>query len=188
VGADSGPPVRGHSLVLLGLTLIVAYLAWQVIPLARRMDAVERSQLEIRDRVLARMDRLEADIIATTPATPPPASPGEARAPRPQSPAAGVAKQSATPSASPTLPQPRVDLYAADRYLSQRFLPEDAAIALLMLEGATPAEIARRLRHSIAFIRAKGIQIEKQLAATPNAPSEILAAIREAVDRARSER
>jgi hypothetical protein len=188
VGADSGPPFRDHSLLLLGLTLVAAYLSWQVIPLARRMDALERSQLEIRDRLLAKMDRLDAQVIAAAPATGQPAaaaSPRETQALRPQSAATGAAEAAATP---PAPSRPRVDLYAAERYLSRRFLPDDAAIAMLMLEGVPPAEIARRLKHSVAFVKAKGIQIEKQLAATPDAPPEILATIREAADRARSER
>jgi hypothetical protein len=191
VAAESGPPFRNHSLVLLGLALATVYLVWQVIPLARRMDAVERSQLEIRDRLLAKMDRLEAEVIAAGPAAEPPpvrAAPRETRAPRAEGPAEGAAGGVAAPSTPAVPPRARVDLYGAERYLSRRLFPDDAAIALLMLEGVPPAEMARRLKHSVAFINAKGIQIEKQLAAKPDAPPEILAGIREAVDHARGGR
>ena len=191
MAAESGPPFRNHSLALLGLALATAYLVWQVIPLARRMDAVERSQLEIRDRLLTKMDRLEAEILAAGPAAEPPpvrAAPREPRMPRAEWPAVSAAAKAAAPTAPAVSPPARVDLYAAERYLSRRLFPDDAAIALLMLEGVPPAEMARRLKHSVAFINAKGIQIEKQLAAKSDTPPEILAAIREAIDRARGGR
>lgn len=187
MAADSGPPFRNHSLVLLGLALAVAYLAWQVVPLARRMDAIERTELEIRDRLLAKIDRLEAEMIIAAPAaeppvgrTPPPAARGAER------PSQGATAEASAPVAPAAAGPARLDLYSAERYLSRRLFPQDAAIALLMLQGVPPAEMARRLKHSVAFVQAKGVQIEKQLAARPDAPPEIVAALREAVARARA--
>jgi hypothetical protein len=190
VAAESRPPFRDHSLALIALAFVVAYLAWQVVPLSRRMDAVERSQLEIRDRLLAKMDRIEAEMIAATPGAVAPARGArEERPSRTETSAASSASapaEAGAPRAASTPARARVDLYAAECYFARSLFPEDATIALLMLQGVPPAEIARRLKHSVAFVKAKGVQIEKQLAAKPDVPPEILAAIGEAVERGRA--
>ncbi|MBI2963594.1 MAG: hypothetical protein HYY35_07550 [Deltaproteobacteria bacterium] len=175
--------------MLLALALLTAYIGWHTMPLAQRLDVLERDRLELRDRLLAEIEKLHGEIdglrvgLAPLP-RPPDRSPSEGSS---RVEGRGDASSSSPTSASPA-PAPqtaRVDLFAAERFLSRRLFPEDTSLALAMLEGLPPAEIARRSRHSLAYVNAKGVQIERQLAAAPDTPPEILAAIRAAVARAR---
>lgn len=189
---DSGRPSSKQPLVLLALAVLIGYVAWRTVPLAQRMDALERDRLELRDRLLAEIEKLHGQIDGLRLSTAPPMRPSarsESERPSRVEGRAAASSPSATPAPPTPAPQSaRVDLFAAQRFLSRRLFPDDASIALAMLEGLPPAEIARRLRHSVAYVTAKGIQIEQQLAAIPDTPAEILAAIRAAVERARNPR
>ncbi|MGH7820310.1 MAG: hypothetical protein ACREQ9_11085, partial [Candidatus Binatia bacterium] len=81
----------------------------------------------------------------------------------------------------------RADTPKNDEFLARHLFPAEAAIAQLLIRDLPAAEIARRLGHSETFVVAKGVQIEKQLAARPETPPEILAAIRRYLARARQE-
>ncbi len=186
---DSGPPSSRQPLVLLALALLTAYVAWQAVPLAARLDAIERDRLELRDRLLAEIEKLHGEIDGLRVGMAPPPHPPVRSESEGASRVEGRASAT-SPAATPTSPAPaaraaRVDLFAAERFLSRRLFPDDVSLALAMLEGVPPAEIARRARHSVGYINAKGIQIERQLAAGPDTPPEILAAIRAAIARTR---
>jgi hypothetical protein len=184
------PVSRGTSLLLIVVLVVAGYAAWQVAPLSRRMDALDRDRLETRDRLLRQIELLRDELgrARLIGSDPPPAA-GAAPAAKSR-PAAGTASPSpaveSTAAASPTA-APRVSRLNAETFLASRLLPEDATIAALLVENVPPQEVARRLRHSLAFVVAKGIQIEKQLARAPDTPPEILSALHAAVERAKAQ-
>jgi len=191
MAADSGS--HGPTILLALVALVTGYVAWQVGPLSRRMDALDRDRLETNDRLQREIETLRDQLdrvrflgtsSPTASARPP------VREPAPQNAAAApaAAVPPAVPAAAPTKVPAQVSITNAETYFNRRLLPEDAAIATLFVESIPVPEIARRLKHSTAFIVAKGIQIEKQLSNAPDAPPEVAAALRAAVERAKAQR
>ena len=190
MAADSGS--RGTSLFLAIVLLGVGYAVWQVAPLSRRMDAIDRDRLETRDRLQRQIETLRdelarARLLAANPglAAPPAPSPKARPTAVPASPTAATEPSTATPE---PVAAPRVGHVDAETFFASRLLPEDSAIATLLVESVPPPEIARRLKHSVAFIVAKGIQIEKRLADARDTPPAILSALHAAVERAKQRR
>lgn len=192
MAADRGS--RATSIVLGAVVLVTGYVAWQVAPLSGRMDQLDRDRLETRDRLQREIETLReelarARLLATAPGAAPAPSSGASA-----SPAAGTresAPAARAPSVVPGEPvappaRPTVGRVNADTFFASRLLPEDATIASLLVDDIPVAEIARRLRHSKVFVVAKGIQIEKQLAAARDTPTDVLAALRAAVERAKA--
>ena len=194
--ADESPSSRVSMWLLVAVVAATGYVGWQVVPLSRRMDAIDRDRLETNDRLQREIEKLRDDFerarmlatsrtdggapsaverepAATRPsATTPAPSPGAAGSAAATAPAAGI----------------RVSPTNAETYFARRLLPEDASIATLLVDGLPVPEIARRLRHSPAYIVAKGIQIEKQLSAAPDVPADVQAALHAAVERAKAQR
>jgi hypothetical protein len=193
MAADSGS--RGPTYLLIAVLAATGYVGWQVAPLSRRMDEIDRDRLETNDRLQREIEKLRDDLerarLVTAAASgaagerPSGAERGSSREPTsgrsPIAPAT-VATTAATPAPV------RVSPTNAETFFNRRLFPEDAAIATLFVDGIPAAEIARRLRHSVAYIVAKGIQIEKELATAPDTPRDVLAALRTAVDRAKAQR
>ena len=188
------PSSRGQWSLLLLAVALAGYAAWQAAPLSRRMDQLDRERLETTDRLQRDIETLRdqltrARLIASAPSAAPSAKPNAAgREPAPPTPTIGAtASAPSSSSASSVSPPPggltRVEM---ETFFDRRLLSEDARIATLLVSSLPPAEIALRLKHSIAFIIAKGIQIEKQLSSAPDTPPEVLAALREAVQRAKA--
>jgi hypothetical protein len=161
------------SWLVLALAIVTGYAAWQILPLEGRIDSLERQNLATRDRMLAEIERLNAEVallqgapVAEEPAIAPAVAP-PAAAPTPVAsappPAAAEAKHS-----------PPVDPVA---YVDAHLLPADAAIARAMLNGMPPQDIARNTQHSPAFVLARGAQLEKMLSAAPGAPPELVRAL-----------
>lgn len=181
---------RGMPLLLISVLLVASYAAWQVAPLSRRVDDLDRDRLETRDRLQRQIETLRdelarARLIGSDPglaAEAPPAARGRSKA--------GIASPTppveSTAAAAPTA-APRASRLNTETFLASRLLAEDAIIASLLVEGVPPQEIARRLRHSRAFIVAKGIQIEKRLAGSPDTPRDVLSALHAAVERAKAQ-
>jgi hypothetical protein len=161
--------------LVVALAVVTGYTAWQILPLSGRIDSLERANLAMRDRMLAEIERLNAEVavlrgapvaeeLAIAPAVAPPAAAPAPVASAPP-PAASEAKQS-----------PPVDPVA---YVNAHLLPGDAAIVRAMLNGMPPSDIARDTQHSPAFVLARGAQIEKMLSAAPGAPRELVRALQD---------
>ena len=159
--------------LVLVLAAITGYVAWQFAPLTARMHAVERDQLATKDDLLAELEKLARQVAAVERKNPPPAAsqavpPSETPAPPPRA-AAPRPSQSASASA------PSAGLEFFDSHL----LPSDATIARMMVGKAPAPGIARATNHSVAFVLARGRQIEEMLATAHDAPPDLLRAIRE---------
>ena len=183
MAADSGS--RGPTILLVLVALATGYVAWQVGPLSRRMDALDRDRLETNDRLQRRIEMLQDQLdrmrfLGTSSPT------GSDRPPAREPTAPSAA--SPPPAAVATKAPAQVSMTNAETFFNRRLLSEDAAIATLFVESIPAPEIARRLKHSITFIIAKGIQIEKQLSNMRDVPPEILAALHAAVERAKAQR
>jgi hypothetical protein len=164
------------SWLVLALAIVTGYAAWQILPLEGRIDSLERQNLATRDRMLAEIERLNAEVailrgmpiaeeLPNAPAT----------APSPVAPAPEAPGASAPPvAASEAKHAPPVDPVA---YVDAHLLPGDAAIVRAMLSGMPPQDIARDTQHSPAFVLARGAQLEKMLSAAPGAPHELVRAL-----------
>ena len=194
--ADESPWCRVSTWMLVAVVATTGYVGWQVIPLSRRMDAIDRDRLEMNDRLQREIEKLRDDFERARMLA---ASQTGAIGPRPaeREPAAirspvTTPTPSAREAGSATAPAPaagiRVSPTNAETYFSRRLLPEDAAIATFLVESIPVPEIARRLRHSTTYIIAKGIQIEKQLSAAPDVPPDVQAALHAAIERAKAQR
>jgi hypothetical protein len=169
------------SWLVLALAIVTGYAAWQILPLEGRIDSLERQNLASRDRMLAQIERLNAEVAilrgapaAEKPASAPATGPSPA-APTPAAPANAAA--SAPPASAPEAKRaPPVDPIA---YADAHLLPGDAAIVRAMLNGMPPPDIARDTQHSPAFVLARGAQIEKMLSAAPGAPRELVRALQD---------
>jgi hypothetical protein len=168
------PPSLGAWLVL-ALAVVTGYTAWQILPLSGRIDALERQNLANRDRMLAEIERLNAEVAILRGA---PASDEPVTAPAAEPPAAAVppAASPPTPAAPEAKLPPPVDPVT---YVDAHLLPADAAIVRAMLNGTPLQDIARDTQHSAAFVLARGAQIEKMLAAAPAAPRELARALQD---------
>ena len=168
------PPSLGSWLVL-ALAVVTGYTAWQILPLSGRIDALERQNLANRDRMLAEIERLNAEV-AILRGTPVAEEPAIAPATEPPGAAAAPAASAPPPAAPETkLPQ-AVDPVA---YVDAHLLPADATIVRAMLNGTPLQDIARDSQHSAAFVHARGAQIEKVLSAAPGAPRELVRALQD---------
>ncbi len=159
--------------LVLVLAAITGYLAWQFAPLTARMNAVERDQLATKDNLLAELDTLARQVAAVERRNPPPAA--SQAAPPSETPAPPPRAATPSPSQSATASPPSAGLEFLDRHL----LPSDATIARMMVGKAATADIARATHHSVAFVLARGRQIEEMLATAHDAPPDLLRAIRE---------
>lgn len=174
MAADDGPRRLSASSSLgswlvLALAIVTGYAAWQIAPLAERIDALERQSLGTRDRTLAEIERLNSQIAALRPA---PIANEQA-----SKPTAATSPAPAPTAAAAPVPKPAaVDPTA---YIDAHLVPGDAAIARAMLSGTTPQDIARSTQHSPAFVLARGAQIEKMLSAAPGAPRELVRALQD---------
>jgi hypothetical protein len=200
--ADDSRSLGGSTWLLVAVLAATGYVGWQVAPLSSRMDGIDRDRLEMNDRLQREIEKLRDDferarILAaagsaadgqrTAAREPAPArSPLAPSAAAPSAAASPAAALAAAPTASAAAT--RVSLTNAETYFVRRLLPEDAAIATLLVESIPVPEIARRLHHSPAYIVAKAIQIEKQMSAAPDAPPDVLAALHGAVERAKAQR
>ncbi len=186
--------------LVLALTIVTGYAAWQIMPLEGRIDALERQNLATRDRMLAEVERLNLELAAlrgapvseepmsapalvpspvaqqaAAPVEPPSAAPAEA-APSAGSPAPAEAASPPSPAPEPKRLTPAVDPTA---FIDAHLLPADAAIARAMVAGTPPQDIARQTQHSQAFVLARGTQIEKMVSAAPGAPRELVRALQD---------
>ena len=166
------------SWLVLALAIVTGYAAWQILPLEGRIDSLERQNLATRDRMLAEIERLNAEvaILRGTPvAEGPPRAP--ATAPSPVAPAPDAPVAAPPPLAAAEARQaPPIDPIA---YLDAHLLPGDAVIVRAMLNGMPPQDIARDTQHSAAFVLARGAQLEKMLSAAPGAPRELVRALQD---------
>jgi hypothetical protein len=72
-----------------------------------------------------------------------------------------------------------LDGRAGLEFFDRHLLPSDATIARMMVGKAAAPDIARATNHSVAFVLARGRQIEEMLATTHDAPPELQRAIHE---------
>jgi hypothetical protein len=176
--------LRG-SLLYGALAVLSLYVAWQAIPLRGRVDTLERDRMEANDRLLARIEALETRVARLKSGDAAASSGRAAAAPSRPAPARGsVDSAAAAPPADGTRAA-RASVMA-EEFLSRRLLPGDASLALSMVQGVPLQRLAERSRHSPGFVIGKAVQIEKQLAAAPDTPPEIVAAIRSWLERARA--
>ena len=163
-------PVVGW--LVLVLAAVTGYVAWQVAPLTARMDAVERVSTPRRMICSRRSSRSlgssrrSGGTSPLSPSVAPAPPPSETPPPRVRPPG---------PSQSATTSPPSAGLAFLDRHL----LPSDAAIARMMVGNAAAPDIARATHHSVAFVLARGRQIEEMLATARDAPPDLLRAIRD---------
>ena len=167
--------------LVVALAVVTGYTAWQILPLSRRIDSLERQNLAMRDRMLAEIERLNAEvaILRGAPASEEPASaPATATSHAAPAPSASANAAASPPPASAQEAKrtPPVDPIA---YADAHLLPGDAAIVRAMLNGMPPSDIARDTQHSPAFVLARGAQIEKMLSAAPGAPRELVRALQD---------
>lgn len=195
--ADESPSSRVSMWLLVAVVAATGYVGWQVVPLSLRMDAIDRDRLETNDRLQREIEKLRDDFerarILAAAESSASGQRGATREPAPtpaHSPVAMPDTSAPSAAAAPTSGAAaiRVSPTNAETYFARRLLPEDAAIATLLVESIPVPEIARRLHHSPAYIVAKGIQIEKQLSAVPDAPPDVQAALHAAVERAKAQR
>jgi hypothetical protein len=172
--------------LVLALTIVTAYAAWQIMPLEGRIDALERQNLATRDRLLAEIERLNVEIVALrgTPIGRQPASATSAAvAPPPSvglSPAVEPSPVTAqAPSPVPSAPEPKLTAVDPTVFIDAHLLPGDAAIARAMLNSTPLQDIARQTQHSPAFVLARGAQIEKMVSTASGAPRELVRALQD---------
>jgi hypothetical protein len=178
---------------LLALAALTAYLAWRVGPLVTRMDALELDRLTLRDEVFSEIEKLQSKVTQLRPPTQPDAASAVTPAPVGETPRKAPTAQP-TPQA-PNAPVPEAP-HAREaglqtelsNYAHRRLLPEDAALADMVVAGLPPAEIASKLEHSEQFVIVKIVKLEERLAAAPDAPRELVEALRLFVERARKKR
>jgi hypothetical protein len=161
--------------LVLVLAAITGYLAWQFAPLTARMNAIERDQLATKDALLAELEKLARQVAAVERRNPPPAASEAVQPSKTPAPVPPPRAAPPSPSQSATASSPNAELEFFDRHL----LPSDATIARMMIGKAAPADIARTTNHSVAFVLARGRQIEVILARAHYAPPELLRAIHE---------
>ena len=187
MAAESNNFSRSASLLLPAVAILTLYVAWQVIPLGWRVDALERARFESSDRMLARIEALENRVASLRPGDLPPVGvAGRAPAPSARAGRPGAANDSAVAGRTASTPSAEQPNVIAEEFLSRHLLPGDTALALMIVEGVPPDRLARRVQHSPAFVLGKAVQIEKQLAAVADTPPEILASMRAWIERARS--
>ncbi len=162
-------PVAGW--LVLVLAAVTGYVAWQVAPLTARMDAIERDQQATKDDLLATLETFAQELSAVQRNHAPP-SVGQAPPPSETPPPKVTPPGPSQPAASS---QPSAGLAFLDRHL----LPSDAAIARMMVGNAPAPDIARATNHSVAFVLARGKQIEEMLATARDVPPDLLRAIRQ---------
>jgi hypothetical protein len=146
-----------------------------------RIDSLERQNLATRDRMLAEIERLNAEvaILRGTPVAEEPASaPAAGPLPAAAAPAAPATAAASTPPA-PASEAKRIPPVDPVAYIDAHLLPADAAIVRAMLNNMPPQDIARDTQHSAAFVLARGVQIEKMLSAAPGAPRELVRALQD---------
>ena len=187
MAADSGS--RGPTILIALVALATGYVGWQVGPLSRRMDAIDRDRLETNDRLQREIETLrdQVDRMRFLGSSNEPA-PARPPTPAPTEETAAAQAPTSAPAAAATKAPAQVSIANAETYFNRRLVAEDAAIATMFVESIPAPEIARRLKHSVTYIVAKGIQIEKNLSSMTDVPPQVLAALRAAVERAKAER
>ena len=177
--------------LILGLTVVTGYAAWQIMPLEGRIDSLERQNLATRDRMLAEIERLNSEVamlrkspVSNEAANLAPVALSSVAAAPPAPEDAAVAPEVPQVSAEPppTAPAPEVKRTPAidpTVYIDAHLLPPDAAIARGMLSGTPLQDIARQTQHSEAFVLARGTQLEKTLSTAPGAPRELARALQD---------
>jgi hypothetical protein len=153
--------------LIVALAVVTGYTAWQILPLSGRIDSLERQNLAIRDRMLAEIERLNAEV-AVLRGAPVADEPAIAPAVAPPAAAPAAVASARPPTAPEAKHSPPVDPVA---YVDAHLLPADAAIARAMLNGMPLQDIARDTQHSAAFVLARGAQLEKMLSAAVTARS-----------------
>jgi len=161
------------SWLVLALAILTGYDAWEILPLEGRIDSLERQDLATRDRMLAEVERLNAEVAVLRGMRP---TREPANAPAAVPPPSAPASSASPPSAPDARHPPPIDPLA---YVDAHLLPGDAAIVRAMLNGLPPQEIARDTQHSATFVLARGAQIEKLLSTAPGAPRELARALQD---------
>ncbi len=182
-GASNPFRVGLYSVLTLVLAGATGYLVWQTGSLAARVDELSRQTVATRDQLRAENEKLAVELARLReelgsrrdpPSLPPPAAERPAPSPSPGAPSAPAGAQG-----------DRTSTYF--QFLEAHLAPGDAAIAQRLFLGSPLGAIARQTNHSIGFVIVRGAQIERALSADPATPQELLATIRKALERIKTQ-
>jgi hypothetical protein len=165
-----------HGILLVVLTAVTGYLAWQIGVLATRQGALERESIALREKLAADDGKIAEELARVREALAARDSPPAPAAAEPT-----AAEPKATPAASDATP-------AHFRFLETHLVPSDAAIAESLYLAVPLDGISRQTNHSRGFVIVRGSQIERALSAEPKTPPELLTRIRASLERIKAER